>query len=474
MSMSRTLQSLGVLIMAAGKGTRMHSEKPKVLQSLLEEPVVYYPLRAVFDAGLENVAVLVGHKGEMVEAYIQQEWANVEVLWQREQLGTGHAVQSAADWWTKFEHVLVLSGDVPLITPETISELVDKHARVRPQCTFLSCEVDDPTGYGRVVRLADGGVRIVEHKDAVDDELFINEINAGVYLFETEALSAVIGQLGRSNEQNEYYLTEAIPLIGETEGDVHVSICEDYYELLGVNSPIDLAKTAEALNRKIVRAHMRNGLKCMDPATTWIGPRVELAPDVMLEPGVQIWGGSSLSDGTRVGAHSTLRNVKLGKDAVVFGPSVIFDAEIGDHAEIGPFAFLRCDVLVKDQAKIGRFVEIKNSAIGENAKVPHLSYVGDATVGEGTNIGAGTITCNYDGQSKHRTTIGANCFVGSDTMFIAPVSMGDNASTAAGSVVTKDVPEGALAIARSRQTNIDHWHDRKSIADKSTKDDKEK
>lgn len=461
--MSKASQSLGVLVMAAGKGLRMHSDKPKVLQPLLEEPVVFYILTAVKKAGFENVAVLVGHRGEMVEAYVRQEWPDVEVIWQHEQLGTGHAVKVAEDWWKQFDQVLVLNGDVPLIMPQTLSELVAKHYRTKPQCTLLSFTVDDPTGYGRIVRLADGGVRIVEHSEAEEDELEIGEINAGVYIFDSGALSSVVNNIAPDNEQHEYYLTDAVHMIGDTEGDVSVIICEHDSELLGVNTPNDLAATARALNDRIIRKHMLNGLKCMDPQSTWIGPRVELAPDVFVEPGVQIWGTSKIGNGTRIGAYSSLRNVTLGEGTIVLGPSVLVDSQIGCNAEVGPFAFLRGDVVMGDRSKAGRFVEIKNSSIGDGAKVPHLSYVGDSTIGSGTNIGAGSITCNYDGRSKHRTIIGSDCFIGSDTMFVAPVSIGDGASTAAGSVITKDVPEGALGIARARQTNIDNWRERKGV-----------
>ncbi|MDR3321586.1 MAG: bifunctional UDP-N-acetylglucosamine diphosphorylase/glucosamine-1-phosphate N-acetyltransferase GlmU [Synergistaceae bacterium] len=465
--------SLGVLILAAGKGIRMHSEKPKVLQLLLEEPIVYYPLRAVEDAGIENIAVLVGHRGEMVDSYLRREWPEVQVIWQDEQLGTGHAVMVAEHWWKRFEHVLVISGDVPLVRSKTLGDLVEKHLRVKPQCSFISFLMDDPSGYGRVVRLADGAVRIIEDKDAVEEELLIQEINSGVYLFETGALSAVIRKLSRNNTLGEYNLTDAITMIGETEGDVDIVICDDQSELLGVNTPNDLAATAEVLNRRIVSWHMMNGLKCMDPRSTWIGPRVELEPDVFIEPGAQIWGKSRVSCGARVGAYSTLRNVNIGEGAVVYGPSVVSDTEIGRDVEIGPFACTRGEAEIMAGAKVGRFVEIKHGVIRNDAKVPHLSYIGDADVGERTNIGAGTVTCNYDGENKHRTIIGAGCFVGSDTMFVAPVSMGDNASTAAGSVITRDVPEGAIAIARARQTNIDNWSERKCIKRAGTQDDEE-
>ncbi len=472
--MSETSQSLGVLILGAGRGAQMRSERPKVLQNLLEEPILYYPIKAAVDAGMRNIAVLVGYRGDLVEAYLNKEWPHVEFIWQREQLGTGHAVKVAEDWWKRFEHVLVLSGDVPLVEPETLSRLVSKHRKERNLCTFLSFTVDDPSGYGRVVRLADGGFQIVEHCDADEDELTIQEINAGVYVFDTRALFEVIDRLDRENGQGEYYLTDTVDMIGDTEGDVNVVVCDDPHELLGVNTPNDLSVTASMLNRRIVRRHMDEGLKCMDPRTTWIGPRVELEPDVVLEPGVQIWGRSRIAAGARIGAYSTLRNVVVGPEATIHGPSVLSDSEVGARAEVGPFACLRCDAVLKEGAKAGRFVEVKKSVLEAGAKAPHLSYLGDAHVGEGTNIGAGTVTCNYDGRRKHRTEIGANCFVGSDTMFVAPVKMGDNASTAAGSVVTKDVPDGALAIARARQTNIDDWHDRMAVLDKSAKSDEEK
>lgn len=466
-------QSLGVLILAAGKGTRMYSNKPKVLESLLEEPVIYYPVEAARIAGFANIAVLVGYQGEQVESYVSNEWPDVEVVWQREQLGTGHAVKMASEWWKQFDDVMVLNGDVPLVRPQTIADLYEKHVKMRLQCTFMSFMLENPSGYGRVARLADGGVRIIEDKDAVDEERLINEINAGVYVFNRDALAEVIDSLGRNNEQDEYYLTDTIPLIGETEGRVDVVLCEDPCELLGINTPMDLAMTADALNKRIVREHMSNGLKCMDPSTTWIGPRVEIASDVFFEPGVQVWGETKIASGVRVGAHSTLNNVRIGAGTVVFGPSVLADASIGINAEVGPFAFLRGGVEMSDFSKVGRFVEIKKSAIGEKTKVPHLSYIGDTTIGANTNIGAGTVTCNYDGSAKHRTTIGEGCFVGSDTMFVAPVEMGNNASTAAGSIVTKDIPDGALGIARARQTNIDNWYERKSVEKNNKKDSKE-
>jgi bifunctional UDP-N-acetylglucosamine pyrophosphorylase/glucosamine-1-phosphate N-acetyltransferase len=329
---------------------------------------------------------------------------------------------------------------------------------------MMSFITSDPSGYGRVVRLAGGGVHVVEECDATEEELYTQEVNAGIYLFDTKALSAVIRRLNTDNRLGEFYLTDTMQFIDDTEGDVCVIICEDPEELLGVNTPNDLAAVSGILNKRIIGLHMKNGLKCMDPATTWIGPRVKMEPDVILEPGVQIWGKSYLAEGCRVGAWSSLRTVRMESGAAVFGPSVISDTLIGENAEVGPFAFLRNGVKMRSGARVGRFVEVKNSTLGEGVKALHLSYLGDATIGRGTNIGAGTVTCNYDGVNKNATSIGEDCFVGSDTMFVAPVSMGKGATTAAGSVITKDIPDGALGVARERQTNVDGWNARRSIS----------
>ena len=467
--MSERPQSVGVLILAAGKGIRMHSDKPKVLQPLLEEPVLYYPIKAASEAGMRNIAVLAGYKGELVEEYVKRDWPGVEVIWQREQLGTGHAVKSAQGWWKRYDNLLVLSGDVPLVRHETLLSLWNEHISSSSACALMSFTADDPAGYGRLVRLADGGVRIVEQSDATEEELLIQEINAGVYLFNTAALSGVIDKLTDDNELGEYYLTDTLQLIDDTEGDISVVFCGDPEELVGVNTPNDLAMASGVLRKRILNCHMENGLKCMDPSTTWIGPRARIAPDVIFEPGVQLWGKSVIGDGCRVGAWSTLRDVSMGEGARVYGPSVISDSEIGGNAEVGPFAFLRMGVKMEPGSKVGRFVEVKNSTLGEGVKALHLSYIGDAGVGKNTNIGAGTITCNYDGALKNVTSIGDDCFVGSDTMFVAPVKMGNKATTAAGSVITKDIPDGSLGIARERQTNVDGWNERKGIVSDGAK-----
>ena len=461
--MSNQPRSMGILILAAGRGVRMRGGKPKVLQSILEEPMVYYPLRAAHDAGFENIAALVGYKGELVEEYIKREWPGVEVIRQDEQLGTGHAVRSAGHWWKKFDDLLVLSGDVPMVRSESLRDMVEIYQRSCLGAAVMSFVADDPSGHGRIVRLADGGVRIVDESDASVDELRTREINYGVYLFNTGVLSAVIDHLTNDNARGEYKITEAIQLIDETESDVCVIICKDPTEFVGVDTPHELAMASEELKKRILDEHMNNGLKCMDPHITWIGPRVEIEPDVILEPGVQIWGKSHISDGCRVGAWSTLHGVRMEADSKVWGPSVISDTVIGEGGEVGPFAFMRNNSVMKAGSKVGRFVEVKNSTLREGVKALHLSYIGDAEIGRGTNIGAGTVTCNYDGVKKNTTIIGENCFVGSDTMFVAPVSIGDRATTAAGSVITKDIPDDALGIARERQSNVRDWNRKKNL-----------
>ena len=461
---------LGALVLAAGKGTRMKSNLPKVLHPLLEEPVLYYPLKALRDAGIANVAVVIGHGGEELEAYLSAEWPDVKVVWQHEQLGTGHAVQVAEEWWCQFEHLLVLSGDVPLVRPETLLSLLEKHEETSPECTFISVLLDDPTGYGRVVRLADGGVRIVEDKDTVSDEKDIREINAGVYVFKCTALQKVIPSIGQNNQQKEFYLTDAIHLIADQVGMVDLALCEDQGELRGINTPYELADAAALMRDRIVRNWMGCGVKCMDPLTTWIGPRVQFEAGAWLAPDVQIWGRSHIGSDSCIGTHSQLCDVDFQGSVTIHGPSVISNSTVMDGAEIGPFAFLRDGVVVDTKAKVGRFVEIKKSHIGSGSKVPHLSYIGDTTIGKNTNIGAGTITCNYDGVNKNKTVIGDGCFVGSDTMLVAPVTLGDAATTGAGSTITQDIPAGALGIARERQHNIDGWSELKALRRKKEKE----
>ena len=453
-----------VLILAAGKGTRMRSKKPKVLHTILEEVLLYYPLSELRSAGLEDISVMVGFSGESVEEWIKNQFPEVNVLWQREQHGTGHAAKLAQEWWEEYENVIILPGDTPLIRAETLLKFKNMHIEKNNSCSFLSFELTDPTGYGRVIR--DGlSVRIVEHKDATPDEQKCREVNSGMYIFKTSALSAVIDELKCENSQKEYYLPDAVALIEKTGGRTDAVRAADATEFLGINDPKQLADATAVMKKKILEKWMSMGVRCNDPVSTWIGPRVKLGEDIEIQPNVQLWGDTSVGSGCTLGSFTVLQDSALGENVEIIGSVRIKKSRVGDNSIIGPFVFIRDGAELDHDVHVGRFVEIKKSTIRNGAKVPHLSYVGDAYIGERTNIGAGTITCNFDGEKKNFTKIGKNCFVGSDTMFVAPVTIGDDVFTAAGSVITQDIPDGALGVARARQKNVEGWSSRRKKHD---------
>ncbi|MDO4987861.1 MAG: bifunctional UDP-N-acetylglucosamine diphosphorylase/glucosamine-1-phosphate N-acetyltransferase GlmU [Synergistes sp.] len=443
--------------MAAGKGTRMRSKTPKVMHLMLEEPIIYYPLSAAREAGFCDLAVIVGFGGDQVVGWLNDNFPDVSVVWQKEQRGTGHAVKLARDWWRSFENVIVLSGDAPLITPDTLLFFTEMHEKQNNACSFLSFDLDDPTGYGRVVH--DGEkVFVVEHKDATEAQRMIKEVNSGMYIFRTEALAAVIDKITCNNAQNEYYLPDAVDLIQNDGGMVAAVKASGADEFLGINDQVQLADAAAVMRARIVRRLMyENGMQCMDPASVWIGPRVVVGHDVVIHPNVQLWGKTVVEDGAFIGSFTVLRNSVVHALANLKGSVRLNDSTVGPRASAGPFSFMREHGELLENAHMGRFVEIKKSKVGKDSKVPHLSYIGDAEIGEGTNIGAGTITCNYDGVRKNPTKIGKNCYVGSDTMIVAPVCIGDEVSTAAGSVITNDIPDGALGVGRAKQRNIEGW-----------------
>ncbi|MDO9509441.1 MAG: bifunctional UDP-N-acetylglucosamine diphosphorylase/glucosamine-1-phosphate N-acetyltransferase GlmU [Thermovirgaceae bacterium] len=446
----------GVLILAAGKGTRMKSETPKVLLSLLDEPLLYYPMKSTDSPPFSSRAVVVGHGSGAVAEYLEKAWPGTDVVIQKEQLGTGHAVAVARDWIARFEHVLVIPGDVPLISKETFSMMHSRHVEGGEDCSFLVFEPTDPTGYGRVLD-TDRGFRIVEEKDAMEHEKKCGRVNGGIYAFRTSVLLEQLDGIGRNNAQGEYYLTDIIHNLCSCENKVRMIMCSDPEEIEGVNDTVQLDRVSRILRRRILAGHMENGVKCVDSESVWVGPGVNIGEDVMLEPFVQVWGTSVIGRGSRLGSFSIVRNCLIGENVHLLGHVVIHDSAVMENARIGPFAFIRDGSEIMAGAFVGKFVEIKKSTIGEGSKVPHLAYIGDATVGIGTNIGAGTITCNFDGEKKNPTFIGDRCFVGSNTMLVAPVSIGDESYIAAGSVITKDVPSGSLAIGRARQKNIDGW-----------------
>lgn len=462
--MSQKKKTFCVLILAAGKGTRMRSETPKVLQPLLDKPIIHYLLTAVKKTEVDDVAIILGYFGEKVEKWLETSYKNISVLWQKEQLGTGHAVKLAENWWSKYQNVLIIPGDTPLITADTLKLCLEKHISLGNKCSFLTFNAADPTGYGRVIRF-DNKIKIVEEKDATDRERKCKEVNSGMYVFSTDFLSKAINKMTCENAQKEYYLPDALELIQEDDGKVEAIKTLEPNEFLGINDPIQLSEATSIMNKRIVKNWMLKGVRIMDPFTTWIGSDVKLSKDIDIEPNVQLWGNTTIGSASRIGSFSVLNNVQIGDNVSIIGSTRINNSFVKDNSTIGPFVFIRESAELMEDVHVGRFVEIKKSHISKGAKVPHLSYIGDTKIGENTNIGAGTITCNYDGEKKHGTTIGANCFIGSNTIFVAPVVVGNKATTAAGSTITKNVPEGSLAICRDRQRTIEDWCSRKKKND---------
>ncbi|HET7056084.1 MAG TPA: bifunctional UDP-N-acetylglucosamine diphosphorylase/glucosamine-1-phosphate N-acetyltransferase GlmU [Thermomicrobiales bacterium] len=451
-----------VLIMAAGQGTRMKSAVPKVLHPICGRALVSWPIEAARQAGAGRVAVIVSPDRDISGALPE----GVESIPQPEANGTGGALLAAAEAVAESETVLVLSGDVPLVSAELIAEIVATHEREGAAATVVTAVLDDPGAYGRVVRSADGAAieRIVEAKadgDATEAELAINEINAGIYVFDGPALAAALPELSNDNAQGEYYLPDTLPLLRAAGGRIAAHISADPNVILGVNSRADLALVEAEARRQILERHMLAGVTIVDPASTRIEVEVDIAADVRIEPGCSLIGTTTIGTGSVVGPLTTLIDSRLGA-AVNVPHSYLLECEVADRCTVGPFAYLRPRAELAEGAKAGTFVEIKNSRIGAGTKVPHLSYIGDADVGEGANLGAATITANYDGYVKNRTKIGHGARTSVDTTLVAPVEIGDSAYTGAGSVIDEDVPPGALGIARARQTNIEGFAERKA------------
>ena len=442
--------------MAAGEGTRMRSSLPKMLHPVCGRAMVAWPILAAREAGAGRVAVIVS-PGRDISAGLPGE---VEVVEQPEADGTGGAIRAAAELIGESETVLVLSGDVPLISAETIAELLAAHAATDAAATMLTIELDDPGSYGRVVRGAGGAVeRVVEAKAAGDadaEQLAIREVNAGTYVFDAAPLAAALAGLSNDNAQGEYYLPDVFPALREAGHSVAAHIAEDLAVTMGVNNRVDLAAVEAEARRRLLEAHMLAGVTVVDPASTWIDAGVEIDADARIEPGTTLRGATRVGGHAVVGPQTTLIDSSVGVESTVLH-SYLVECEVRDGCSVGPFAYLRPGALLDAGAKAGTFVEIKNSHIGKSAKVPHLSYIGDADVGGGSNIGAGTITANYDGFRKSRTVIGVDVRIGVDTMLIAPVEVGDSAYTGAGAVIKDDVPNGALAVSENAQRNIDGY-----------------
>lgn len=448
-----------VVVLAAGEGKRMKSSLPKVLHEIGGRTLLGHALAAAAALNAAATCVVVGHGRDQVTGYLAEAAPQVSTAVQDQQLGTGHAVMCALEALPAplAGTVVVTSGDVPLLAGATLAELVAAHAAAGNAMTVLSAISPDPTGYGRVVRAEDGSVvGIVEHRDATPQQLAIQEINSGTYAFDAAVLASALSQLAPENDQGELYLTDVLKIAraaGERVGAVSIT---DIWQTEGVNDRVQLAQLRRELNRRVLEEWMRAGVTVFDPATTWVDVTVELERDVTLLPGTFLRGKTRVAGGAVVGPDTTLTDCEVGAGAQVRRVDAA-SAMIGPDAQVGPFTFLRPGTVLAARSKAGAYVEIKNSRVGEGSKVPHLSYVGDAEIGVGTNIGAATVFVNYDGVAKHSTTVGDHVRIGSDTMLVAPVTIGDGAYTAAGSVITEEVPPGALALGRARQRNIADW-----------------
>ncbi len=451
-----------VVVLAAGEGKRMKSSRSKLLHEIAGHSLVSYSIRAATSLEPERVVVVVGHRRDQVQAHLAEIAPHVLTAVQDEQLGTGHAVQIALTKLTGLTgEIVVTYGDVPLLTAETLTELVASHRKNGSAVTVLTARVPDPSGYGRVVRDADDLVsRIVEHKDAGPDELGIAEINSGIYVFDADALRGGLAEISADNAQGELYLTDVVEVARRSGKAVRAHLIEDLWQTEGVNDRVQLAAINAELNRRILLDWMRAGVTILDPATTWVHASVDLAVDVTLLPGTSLEGATSVAAGATIGPETTLIDVEVGERATVTRTQGSLSV-IGADANVGPFAYLRPGTTVGPRGKIGTFVEAKNAHLGAGAKAPHLAYLGDAEIGDGTNIGAGVIFANYDGVTKSTTRVGAYSFIGSDSVLVAPVEVADGTYVAAGSTITGDVAPGELAVSRSHQRNVPGWVARK-------------
>jgi len=439
------------VILAAGQGTRMKSKLYKVLHPILGRPMIQYVVDALKATNVDDLVTVVGHGAEKVKKTIDDE---SNFVLQAEQLGTAHAVMQAEQLLeNKSGTTIVVCGDTPLITTETYSELFQYHEENKAKATILTTKVTKPTGYGRIIRDRAGMVeRIVEQKDATEAEKKVNEINTGTYCFDNEALFSALKQVKNDNAQEEYYLTDVIEILKDAGEVVTAYVTEDEEEIIGINDRVALAQASDVMKRRINEQHLRNGVSIIDPNNTYIGPHVTIEQDVVIYPGSTLSGRTHIAEDAVIGPHSEIVNSTIGFASIV-RQSAVYDSTVGERVDVGPFAHLRPASQIGNDVRIGNFVEVKKSTIDDQSKVPHLSYIGDAELGKNINIGCGTITVNYDGKEKHKTIIEDDNFIGCNTNLVAPVTIKKDSIVAAGSTITKDVPENSLAVARERQTN---------------------
>ncbi|WP_411954412.1 bifunctional UDP-N-acetylglucosamine diphosphorylase/glucosamine-1-phosphate N-acetyltransferase GlmU [Alkalibacillus sp. S2W] len=446
------------VVLAAGKGSRMKSELYKVLHPVCGKPMVQHVVDQLNHLGLNQIVTIVGHGAESVQEQLGDQ---TQYAVQEEQLGTGHAVQMASSVLEGQKGTtVVVCGDTPLLTADTMRELMDQHEQQQAKVTVLTTDVDDATGYGRIIRQVNGQVeKIVEEKDASDEEKAVTEINTGTYCFDNELLFEALSQVSNDNAQGEYYLPDVLEIANERGETVAAHKTTQVEETVGVNDRVALSKAEKLMKQRINEYHMRQGVTIVDPDQTYIGPDVSIGTDVTLEPGVHIHGDTQIGSHSFIGAHTTINHATIGEETLI-KQSVVTNSQIGSRVQIGPFAHIRPESTLSDDVKVGNFVEVKNTTMGSNSKASHLSYLGDADLGNNVNVGCGSITVNYDGQSKHQTVIGDDAFIGCNSNLVAPVSIEKGAYVAAGSTITKDVPEKALSIARSRQENKEGYVDR--------------
>lgn len=443
------------VILAAGNGKRMKSKLPKVLHPVIGEPMVLHVVEALKGAGIEKIIAVLGYGAGQVEEVLQ---GQADFVYQNEQLGTGHALLQALPKLMEYGggECLVVCGDTPLLAGETLVQLRQEHLDKNAKATILTAMMEDPTGYGRIVKEKGRVVSIIEEKDAPPEVLCLKEINTGAYCFDIEWLKNGLNQLKPVNAQGEYYLTDVISYLVSEKQMVATWTVQDPFEAMGVNNRVQLAEAHARLKRQILREHMLNGVTIVDPASTFIGPWVEIAQDVVLEPGVILEGKTIIEEDCTIGPWTRITDCRIGRGTQV-RQSILSESSTGEECQIGPYSYMRPGCILESNVKVGGFVEVKKSHVDQGAKIPHLSYVGDSQVGKNVNIGAGTITCNYDGKNKYPTIFEDHCFVGSNTNLVAPVIIGEGAYIGAGSTITMDVPPAALAIARGRQRNIENW-----------------
>ena len=445
------------IILAAGQGKRIQSNLPKVLHKACGKEMVNHVIDTMREAGIDDVNVIIGKGAKLVQDRTSSR--NVTYSLQEEQLGTGHAVKCAKAFLDgKSGVVAIFTGDAPLIKASTVKKLIDIHIANNNCATLLTSIVENPTGYGRIVRNDNAVEKIVEHKDCSEDELNITEINAGMYCFDIKNLLDALGKLSNNNAQGEYYLTDVIEIF-KSNGEKIGAMVTNFEETLGVNSRSELAVVENILRKRINKMHLDNGVTIIDPNNTYIGVDVKIGQDTIIYPGNVIEGDTVIGESCVIYPNSRVNNSII-EEGVEIQSSVILDSKIGKNTTVGPFAYIRPESNIGNSVRIGDFVEIKKSTIGDNTKVSHLTYIGDAEVGTSCNFGCGTVVVNYDGKKKHKTKIGNNVFIGCNTNLVAPVEVKDNSYTAAGSTITKEVPEGSLAVARARQKNIDGWVER--------------